>query len=114
MGYNFKNTYLQLNHVRKYLTRHLIVCILLQSLIPLFMHVSMHALIFICLESAIDMPSARYQKYKEQDVIQRQTLVFSVEMEGNTLYQIIFLLKLLGFLLYPCVFFFFFWISCVA
>lgn len=72
------------------------------------MHVSMHALIFICLESAIDMPSARYQKYKEQDVIQRQTLVFSVEMEGNTLYQIIFLLKLLGFLLYPCVVFFFF------
>lgn len=71
------------------------------------MHVSMHALIFICLESAIDMPSARYQKYKEQDVIQRQTLVFSVEMEGNTLYQIIFLLKLLGFLLYPCGFFFF-------
>ena len=77
------------------------------------MHVCMHALIFIYSESAIDMPSARHQKYKEQDVIQRQTLVFSVEMQGNALNQIIFLLELLGFLLYPC-FFFFFWISCVA
>ena len=70
------------------------------------MHVCMHALIFIYSESAIDMPSARYQKYKEQDVIQRQTLVFSVEMQGNALYRIIFLLELLGFLLYPCFFFF--------
>ena len=71
------------------------------------MHVCMHALIFIYSESAIDMPSASYQKYKEQDVIQRQTLVFSVEMQGNALYRIIFLLELLGFLLYPCFFFFF-------
>lgn len=70
------------------------------------MHVCMHALIFICSESAIDIPSARYQKYKGQDIIQRQTLVFSVEMQGSTLYQIIFLLEILGFLLYPFFFFF--------
>ena len=68
------------------------------------MYACMH--LFLSIQSAIDMPSARHQKYKEQDVIQRQTLVFSVEMQGNALNQIIFLLELLGFLLYPCFFFF--------
>lgn len=111
VGYNFKNTYLQLNHVRKYLTRHLIVCILLQSLIPLFMHVSMHALIFICLESAIDMLSARYQKYKEQDVIQRQTLVWRWKEIHFIRSFFSWSFKVSSSML---VLFFFFWISCVA